>query len=179
MMKYSGGHRLRRRNSCTALRTRPPRGEGDLMAAPSRQPRVRRLSFKEHSQTEAPHATAEGGGGVGPKVQVTGACTHTTCLGSPPSLRVSTTTCLGSDPSLRVSTILKRWNSHRERRLSDSRTTQDPAALDTPPASRKLSSCFGKRSGGGGRRANECLILEPSEMIVIDYPDVQLMRPGQ
>nr|XP_045621434.1 uncharacterized protein LOC123772381 isoform X4 [Procambarus clarkii] len=38
---------------------------------------------------------------------------------------------------------------------------------------------FGKRSGGGGRRANECLILEPSEMIVIDYPDVQLMRPGQ
>ncbi|XP_076045359.1 rap guanine nucleotide exchange factor 6-like isoform X2 [Oratosquilla oratoria] len=40
-------------------------------------------------------------------------------------------------------------------------------------------SSFGKRSGGGGRRANECLILEPSEMIVIDYPDGQLMRPGQ
>ncbi|KAG8191865.1 hypothetical protein JTE90_019800 [Oedothorax gibbosus] len=38
---------------------------------------------------------------------------------------------------------------------------------------------FGKRSGGSGRRVNECLILEPSEMIVIDYPDVQLMRPGQ
>ncbi|XP_067136215.1 rap guanine nucleotide exchange factor 6-like isoform X3 [Centruroides vittatus] len=40
-------------------------------------------------------------------------------------------------------------------------------------------SSFGKRSGGSGRRVNECLILEPSEMIVIDYPDVQLMRPGQ
>ncbi|XP_066987229.1 uncharacterized protein PDZ-GEF isoform X4 [Macrobrachium rosenbergii] len=38
---------------------------------------------------------------------------------------------------------------------------------------------FGKRAGGGGRRTNECLILEPSEMIVIDYPDVQLMRPCQ
>ena len=26
---------------------------------------------------------------------------------------------------------------------------------------------FGKRSGGGGRRTNECLILEPSEMLVV------------
>ncbi|XP_022246938.1 rap guanine nucleotide exchange factor 6-like isoform X4 [Limulus polyphemus] len=40
-------------------------------------------------------------------------------------------------------------------------------------------SSFGKRTAGGGRRVNECLILESSEMIAIDYPDVQLMRPGQ
>uniref|UniRef100_A0A1S4LJA0 Secreted protein n=1 Tax=Ixodes scapularis TaxID=6945 RepID=A0A1S4LJA0_IXOSC len=26
---------------------------------------------------------------------------------------------------------------------------------------------FGKRSGGTGRRMNECLILEPSEMVVV------------
>ncbi|KAF8771177.1 Rap guanine nucleotide exchange factor 2 like protein [Argiope bruennichi] len=55
--------------------------------------------------------------------------------------------------------------------------------------SHKRFQNFGKRSGGSGRRVNECLILEPSEMIVcdkifssnekIDYPDVQLMRPGQ
>ncbi|XP_040575322.1 rap guanine nucleotide exchange factor 2 isoform X3 [Lepeophtheirus salmonis] len=30
---------------------------------------------------------------------------------------------------------------------------------------------FGKRIGGASRRHNECLILEPSEMIVIDYVD--------
>ncbi|XP_070544204.1 rap guanine nucleotide exchange factor 6-like [Ptychodera flava] len=40
-------------------------------------------------------------------------------------------------------------------------------------------SSFGKRTSGSGRRGSECLILEPSEMLVIDYPDVQLMRPGQ
>ncbi|XP_078658605.1 rap guanine nucleotide exchange factor 2-like isoform X11 [Branchiostoma floridae x Branchiostoma belcheri] len=39
-------------------------------------------------------------------------------------------------------------------------------------------SSFGKRAGGSCKRASECLVLEPSEMIVIDYPDVQLMRPG-
>ncbi|GAB6028163.1 hypothetical protein CHUAL_002370 [Chamberlinius hualienensis] len=40
-------------------------------------------------------------------------------------------------------------------------------------------SSFGKRVNGSARRANECLILEPSEMLVIDYPDVQLPRaPG-
>ncbi|XP_042235626.1 rap guanine nucleotide exchange factor 2-like isoform X6 [Homarus americanus] len=167
MMKYSGGHRLRRRNSCTALRTRPPRGEGDLMAATYRQPRVRRLSVREHSHTESPQAGAEGDRAGAPVPAAGG--TPTAAPATPP---------LGSDPSLRVSTILKRWNSHRERRLSDSRTTHD-STLDTPPSSRKFSSCFGKRSGGGGRRTNECLILEPSEMIVIDYPDVQLMRPGQ
>ncbi|XP_059092785.1 rap guanine nucleotide exchange factor 2-like isoform X1 [Tigriopus californicus] len=32
-------------------------------------------------------------------------------------------------------------------------------------------SSFGKRIGGAARRHNECLILEPSEMIVIDYVD--------
>nr|XP_006814043.1 PREDICTED: rap guanine nucleotide exchange factor 6-like [Saccoglossus kowalevskii] len=40
-------------------------------------------------------------------------------------------------------------------------------------------SSFGKRTSGSGRRGSECLILEPSEMLVIDYPDVQLMKPGQ
>lgn len=37
-------------------------------------------------------------------------------------------------------------------------------------------SSFGKRTPGCTRRASECLILEPSEMIVIDYPDVQIMK---
>uniref|UniRef100_A0A6A7FVZ9 Rap guanine nucleotide exchange factor 2-like n=2 Tax=Hirondellea gigas TaxID=1518452 RepID=A0A6A7FVZ9_9CRUS len=39
-------------------------------------------------------------------------------------------------------------------------------------------SSFGKPSGGGRRRTNECLILESSSVIAIDYPDVQIMRPG-
>ncbi|KAL3876620.1 hypothetical protein ACJMK2_034439 [Sinanodonta woodiana] len=43
-------------------------------------------------------------------------------------------------------------------------------------------SSFGKRTPGCARRASECLILEPSEMIVIDYPDVHMTkapsRPG-
>ncbi|XP_044734898.1 rap guanine nucleotide exchange factor 6 isoform X3 [Chrysoperla carnea] len=34
-------------------------------------------------------------------------------------------------------------------------------------------SSFGKRSGGSARRPNECFVLEPSEMIVIDYVDDQ------
>lgn len=138
-MKYSSENRLRRRNSCTALRPRPLRSEGDLTAS-FRQPRVRRLSFREHARTDgAPEvlppransvpgtASAAAAGvvaGVGPLV-------------TPPS---TPTSCLGSDPSLRVSTILKRWNSHRERRLSDSRA-QD-AAHDTPPVSRKLASWY-------------------------------------
>ncbi|GIY38900.1 hypothetical protein CEXT_232141 [Caerostris extrusa] len=32
---------------------------------------------------------------------------------------------------------------------------------------------FGKRSGGSGRRVNECLILEPSEMIVLGARNAQ------
>ncbi|XP_042883464.1 rap guanine nucleotide exchange factor 2-like isoform X8 [Penaeus japonicus] len=176
MMKYSSENRLRRRNSCTALRPRPLRSEGDLTTT-LRQPRVRRLSFREHSRADgAPEVLPPRANSVPGTVSAAaaGVVAGVGPLVTPPS---TPTSCLGSDPSLRVSTILKRWNSHRERRLSDSRA-QD-AAHDTPPVSRKLSSCFGKRSGGGGRRANECLILEPSEMIVIDYPDVQLMRPGQ
>ncbi|CAH1794604.1 unnamed protein product [Owenia fusiformis] len=39
-------------------------------------------------------------------------------------------------------------------------------------------SSFGKRTAGCTRRPNECLILEASEMIVVDYPDVHLMRPS-
>ncbi|XP_021348179.1 rap guanine nucleotide exchange factor 2-like isoform X4 [Mizuhopecten yessoensis] len=41
------------------------------------------------------------------------------------------------------------------------------------------SNSFGKRTPGCTRRTSECLILEPSEMIVIDYPDVQVMKSGQ
>ncbi|XP_032687604.1 rap guanine nucleotide exchange factor 2-like isoform X8 [Odontomachus brunneus] len=43
-----------------------------------------------------------------------------------------------------------------------------------PPAfpRRRFSVCFGKRTGGSARRPNECFVLEPSEMIVIDYPEV-------
>ncbi|XP_063444361.1 rap guanine nucleotide exchange factor 6-like isoform X5 [Mytilus trossulus] len=39
-------------------------------------------------------------------------------------------------------------------------------------------SSFGKRTPGCTRRNSECLLLEPSEMIVIDYPDVQVMKSG-
>ncbi|XP_026287919.1 rap guanine nucleotide exchange factor 2 isoform X4 [Frankliniella occidentalis] len=37
-------------------------------------------------------------------------------------------------------------------------------------------SSFGKRTGGSARRPNECFVLEPSEMIVIDYPEAQGYR---
>ncbi|XP_056630521.1 rap guanine nucleotide exchange factor 6 isoform X2 [Diorhabda sublineata] len=37
-------------------------------------------------------------------------------------------------------------------------------------------SSFGKRTGGSARRQNECFVLEPSEMIVIDYPDIEPRR---
>ena len=39
------------------------------------------------------------------------------------------------------------------------------------PSSVFSRSCFGKRIAGSGRRLNECLILEASELLVIDYPD--------
>ncbi|XP_060519401.1 rap guanine nucleotide exchange factor 6 isoform X2 [Cylas formicarius] len=37
-------------------------------------------------------------------------------------------------------------------------------------------SSFGKRTGGSARRQNECFVLETSEMIVIDYPDLEQTR---
>ncbi|XP_038060264.1 rap guanine nucleotide exchange factor 2-like isoform X3 [Patiria miniata] len=40
-------------------------------------------------------------------------------------------------------------------------------------------SSFGKRTSGSGRRGADCLILEASELLVIDYPDAHLMKPGQ
>ncbi|XP_076458916.1 rap guanine nucleotide exchange factor 2-like isoform X3 [Babylonia areolata] len=40
------------------------------------------------------------------------------------------------------------------------------------------SNSFGKRSQGCARRTSECLTLEPSEMIAIDYPDVQAQKGG-
>ncbi|XP_071952178.1 rap guanine nucleotide exchange factor 6-like isoform X2 [Antedon mediterranea] len=40
-------------------------------------------------------------------------------------------------------------------------------------------SSFGKRTSGSGRRGSECLILETSELLVIEYPDAQLLHPGQ
>nr|XP_018902577.1 PREDICTED: rap guanine nucleotide exchange factor 2 isoform X3 [Bemisia tabaci] len=45
-------------------------------------------------------------------------------------------------------------------------------AISTP------SRSFGKRTGGSARRPNECFVLEPSEMIVIDYPEVAGARTG-
>ncbi|PIK41643.1 putative rap guanine nucleotide exchange factor 2 isoform X1, partial [Apostichopus japonicus] len=38
---------------------------------------------------------------------------------------------------------------------------------------------FGKRTSGTGRRETDCLILETSELLVIDYPDAQFLQPGQ
>ena len=37
-----------------------------------------------------------------------------------------------------------------------------------------LNFSFGKRIGGAARRHNECLILEPSEMIVVSQEILQL-----
>ncbi|KAB1281963.1 Rap guanine nucleotide exchange factor 6 [Camelus dromedarius] len=34
-----------------------------------------------------------------------------------------------------------------------------------------MANCFGKRSAGSFRRGCECIVLEPSEMIVVDYMD--------
>lgn len=110
------------------------------MAAASHPPRVRRLSIKENSHTEALGAAPQSAGS-GLSLLVPGASVGTT-PSTPSTPGTPAAPGVGSDPSLRVSTILKRWNSHRERRLSDSRTTPlDPAAApDTPPCSRKLSS---------------------------------------
>ncbi|XP_066987235.1 uncharacterized protein [Macrobrachium rosenbergii] len=135
MMKYSGGHQLQRRNSCTSLRSRPPsRGEGDFMApTPSRFTRIRRLSIKEHSHTESAPLSPP----PAPPPPITPQVIETpsgSAVGVCP-----TTQCLGSDPSLRVSTILRRWNSHRERRFSDSRA-YDNHHYDNQPPVRKLSS---------------------------------------
>ncbi|KAI6233865.1 RasGEF domain-containing protein [Aphelenchoides fujianensis] len=35
------------------------------------------------------------------------------------------------------------------------------------------SGCFGKRNGMNLRRSSDCLVIQPSDMIVIDYTDVQ------
>uniref|UniRef100_A0A914ZP81 Rap guanine nucleotide exchange factor 2 n=2 Tax=Parascaris univalens TaxID=6257 RepID=A0A914ZP81_PARUN len=40
-------------------------------------------------------------------------------------------------------------------------------------------SCFGKRSGLNYRRSNDCIVLQHSEMIVIDYPDVKHIPVNQ
>ncbi|KAK9736137.1 Ras association (RalGDS/AF-6) domain [Popillia japonica] len=40
-------------------------------------------------------------------------------------------------------------------------------------------SSFGKRTGGNARRQNECFVLETSEMIVIDYPEIEESRISQ
>ncbi|XP_043271613.1 rap guanine nucleotide exchange factor 2-like isoform X3 [Venturia canescens] len=47
-----------------------------------------------------------------------------------------------------------------------------------PPAfpRRRFSVCFGKRTGGSARRPNECFVLEPSDMIVIGYPELHRMH---
>ncbi|VDN36544.1 unnamed protein product [Gongylonema pulchrum] len=39
--------------------------------------------------------------------------------------------------------------------------------------------CFGKRNGLDYRRKNDCVVLQPSEMIVIDYPDVKHITVNQ
>ncbi|KAL8569549.1 hypothetical protein ACOMHN_002095 [Nucella lapillus] len=48
------------------------------------------------------------------------------------------------------------------------------ASPECPPG----PDSFGKRGQGCGRRTSECLTLEPSEMIAIDYPDVQAHKGG-
>ncbi|MFH4975287.1 hypothetical protein AB6A40_001996 [Gnathostoma spinigerum] len=40
-------------------------------------------------------------------------------------------------------------------------------------------ACFGKRNGLNYRRSNDCVLLEASEMIVIDYPDVKHVPIGR
>ncbi|KAI0211121.1 Rap guanine nucleotide exchange factor 2 [Lamellibrachia satsuma] len=55
-------------------------------------------------------------------------------------------------------------------------TDRDPSITDRDPA---ITDSFGKRTAGCARRVNDCLTLEASEMIVIDYPDVTLMTQPQ
>ncbi|XP_014252109.1 rap guanine nucleotide exchange factor 2 isoform X4 [Cimex lectularius] len=86
---------------------------------------------------------------------------------------------------------LRRWNSLHGRirtrsesgspgrtipRLEELRASETMLSSSLPPPPhmprRRFSVCFGKRTGGSARRPNECFVLEPSEMIVIDYPEV-------
>ncbi|XP_055346464.1 rap guanine nucleotide exchange factor 2-like isoform X2 [Paramacrobiotus metropolitanus] len=56
---------------------------------------------------------------------------------------------------------LRRWRGIHERRKALQRST---------------SVSFGKRYGNTTVRTDECLVLEPSEIIAIDYPDVAMVR---
>ncbi|XP_023287865.1 rap guanine nucleotide exchange factor 2 isoform X2 [Orussus abietinus] len=58
----------------------------------------------------------------------------------------------------------------RSESVDRGRRIQPPPAPAFPR--RRFSVCFGKRTGGSARRPNECFVLEPSEMIVIEYPEV-------
>ncbi|XP_058804683.1 uncharacterized protein LOC131671909 isoform X1 [Phymastichus coffea] len=69
---------------------------------------------------------------------------------------------------------------------SESVDRSHPPRVQPPPPPafprRRFSVCFGKRTGGSARRPNECFVLEPSEMIAIDYPEVhsgRMHRPPQ
>ncbi|XP_023318481.1 rap guanine nucleotide exchange factor 2-like isoform X13 [Trichogramma pretiosum] len=69
---------------------------------------------------------------------------------------------------------------------SESVDRSHPPRVQPPPPPafprRRFSVCFGKRTGGSARRPNECFVLEPSELIAIDYPEVhsgRMHRPPQ
>ncbi|XP_073989793.1 rap guanine nucleotide exchange factor 2-like isoform X3 [Rhodnius prolixus] len=106
--------------------------------------------------------------------------------------RIGTSTgSVGQTTIIVSSEPLKRWNSvHGARmrtrsesgspgrtipRLEELRASESLSCTLPPPPQfprRRFSVCFGKRTGGSARRPNECFVLEPSEMIVIDYPEV-------
>ncbi|VDK52462.1 unnamed protein product [Anisakis simplex] len=58
---------------------------------------------------------------------------------------------------------------------SYSSTHNKPNAVPSSSLQRNLRRCksFGKRSGLNYRRSNDCIVLQHSEMIVVDYPDVK------
>ncbi|CAB4069754.1 RAPGEF2 [Lepeophtheirus salmonis] len=88
------------------------------------------------------------------------------------------------DPSLRISGYfggsgsISDDNSRKKKKILVSDEKKDDKYWERRRKKQQhgrkaLTGCttFGKRIGGASRRHNECLILEPSEMIVIDYVD--------
>ena len=113
--RYSPRNMLRR-NSCTALLQQTPAPQSAAAESHARMQqrfaKMRRMSFTENAPHQ-PTATSPAEG----------------------SESGSSSSSTPDPSSLRVSTILRRWNSHRERRLSDSKD-----GGSTPRQSRKLSA---------------------------------------
>ena len=141
MIKHSGKPPLRRRNSCTALKS--SKTYQDSQEDTLRPPRFRsrRLSVKESMTTTYTDSPSYGDNSHRLSF---GTANKTLNNTSNASSQGNASNLPFYDPSLRVSTILKRWNSHRERRLSANDASEEAGyffpPIDTPPTSRKLSA---------------------------------------